>query len=214
MESQSSGLIWYASYGSNLNRARFLTYIIGGSPPGSAVEHMGCRDKTLPVADMALRLPRSLYFAGWAPNAWGGSAGAFISHQDRGETTMARAYLITAEQFKDVVQQENKIVGEVGALDLDINGAVSKGRVRMLDEGYYTELIYCGDKDSYPVLSFTASEDRTDHNPPSQTYLKMIYSGLKEAHGLIPAEAASYFSDRAGVVGRYTVSQLKDLFSS
>eukprot|EP00660_Eupelagonema_oceanica_P012980 gene12980-16317_t len=32
-------LVWYASYGSNLSRARLMTYIRGGVPPGRAAEY-------------------------------------------------------------------------------------------------------------------------------------------------------------------------------
>ena len=50
----TSEFVWYVGYGSNLNRARFMTYIEGGSIPGNDVVHEGCADPTPPVDDVAL----------------------------------------------------------------------------------------------------------------------------------------------------------------
>jgi hypothetical protein len=65
-------LVWYASYGSNLNRARFMAYIEGGTVAGNDVVYEGCTDITAPRDDISLELPQSLYFAGWSHRAWGG----------------------------------------------------------------------------------------------------------------------------------------------
>ena len=41
--------IWYAAYGTNLNKDRFLCYINGGIPEGTHSFDIGCRDKTFPL---------------------------------------------------------------------------------------------------------------------------------------------------------------------
>jgi hypothetical protein len=82
----------------------------------------------------------------------------------------------------------------------------------MLPKGYYSELIHCGELDGYPMLSFTASQNRTDHNRPSESYLRIIGSGLKESHGLAASETVDYFKDRPGVLGSWTVAELVKIF--
>jgi hypothetical protein len=207
-------LVWYVSYGSNLNRARFITYIEGGSIPGNKVVYEGCADPTPPVDDVPLEVPQSLYFAGWSDRAWGGTAAGFLTLDAQGPPALARAYLITAVQFQEVVRQENANVASADDVHLNIEGARKCGHVRMLPNGYYSELIYCGQRDGYPMLSFTASENRTDFRPPSPAYLRVIHRGLQESHGLNADEAVEYLKDRPGVVGNWTVSELAEMLST
>jgi hypothetical protein len=207
-------LVWYVSYGSNLNRARFTTYIEGGSIPGNDVVCEGCTDPAPPVDDVSLELPHSLYFAGWSERAWGGTAAGFITRDAQDTPALARAYLITPLQLQEVVRQENANVASADDVHLDIGGARRHGHVRMLLEGYYSELIWCGQRDGYPMLSFTASENRTDFGPPSPAYLRMIRSGLQESHGLNTSDAVDYLKDRPGVLGHWTASQLAEMLSA
>ena len=207
-------LVWYVSYGSNLNRARFITYIEGGSIAGNDVVYEGCTDPTPPVDDVSLELPQSLYFAGWSDRAWGGTAAGFLTLDAQGPPALARAYLITLVQFQEVVRQENANVASADDVHLDVEGARKRGHVRMLPNGYYSELIYCGQRDGYPMLSFTASENRTDFRPPSPAYLRVIHRGLQESHGLNADEAVEYLKDRPGVVGNWTVSELVEMLST
>ena len=219
MSSEASGkvgvseLVWYVSYGSNLNRARFTAYIEGGSIPGNEVVYEGCTDPTPPVDDVSLELLQSLYFAGWSDRAWGGTAAGFITLDAQASPALARAYLITPLQFREVVRQENSNVASVDDVELNIDGARKHGHVRMLPEGYYSELIYCGQRAGHPMLSFTASENRTDFGPPSPAYLRTIRSGLQESHGLSTGDAVEYLKDRPGVLGNWTVSQLVEMLS-
>ena len=208
--SGASELVWYVSYGSNLNRARFITYIEGGRIPGNNVVHEGCTDPTPPIDDVSLELPQSLYFAGWS-RAWGGTAAGFITLDAQKAPALARAYLITPLQLQEVVRQENGNVVRVDDVHLDIDGARKHGHVRMLPQGYYSELVYCGRRDGYAMLSFTASENRTDFRPPSPPYLRMIHRGLQESHGLNTDDAVEYLKDRPGVAGHWTVSQLVEM---
>ncbi|MGW8332136.1 hypothetical protein ACWGLE_30040, partial [Streptomyces sp. NPDC055897] len=43
-DSGSDGLVWYASYGSNMHLDRLAHYIEGGRPAGAARSYPGCRD--------------------------------------------------------------------------------------------------------------------------------------------------------------------------
>jgi hypothetical protein len=200
--------VWYASYGSNLNRARFMTYIEGGTVAGNDVVYEGCADTTAPLDDIALELPQSLYFAGWSHRAWGGTAAGFITLGGRKPRTLARAYLIAPTQFQEIVRQEHAHVGSVEDIELDLDQAREHGHARILRQGHYSELIYCGERDGYPVLTFTASENRTDFNRPSPPYLRMIHSGLQESHGLSTDDAVAYLRGKPGIRGRWTAAQL------
>lgn len=63
--------VWYAAYGSNLDRDRFLTYLGGGRPPGATRTYPGARDRRPPANDRPLLLPGALFFA-WESPTWGG----------------------------------------------------------------------------------------------------------------------------------------------
>jgi hypothetical protein len=204
----SAELVWYVSYGSNVDRARLLAYIQGGRVAGNDVVHQGCADTSPPLDDVPLELPHSLYFAGWSARVWGGTSAAFITLAAQGRATLARAYLIAQKQFVELVRQENGNRAEVDDFDVKLEGARRQGRTRMLATGNYTELIYCGERDGHPKLSFTASEDRTIFKRPSAAYLRVIASGLKECHGLRDGEVAAYLGDAPGVRGTWTHDQL------
>ena len=126
---------------------------------------------------------------------------------------MSRAYLITRQQFEDVVAQENAHVSKPEGLNLDLEEARRSGHALMLPTGFYSELIYCGDRDGCPMLSFTSSVDRNDYKAPSPAYLRMIHSGLQEAHGLSVEDSVDYFKDRPGVLGQMTVQQLFEILT-
>jgi hypothetical protein len=206
--------VWYVSYGSNICRARFLAYIQGGRVAGNDVVYQGCADTSPPVGDVPLELPRSLYFAGWSPRVWGGTSAAFITLAAQGASTLARAYLIAREQFVEVVRQENGNQGEVDDFDVKLARARQRGHARMLASGTYTELVYCGERDGHPMLSFTASEDRRVFKRPSAPYLRVIASGLKECHGLRNGEVAAYLGDRPGIRGTWTHHELLDILQT
>ena len=65
--------------------------------------------------------------------------------------------------------------------------------------------------DGHPMLTFTASDDRTDIGRPSAAYLQMIGSGLRECHGLTTAQVVTYLIGRPGVQGTWTRRDLQDL---
>jgi hypothetical protein len=204
--------VWYASYGSNLNESRFMIYITGGKLPGSVFEQPGCRDKTEPKEIAALTLPHDMYFAGWAPNIYGGgTAGAFL-RLEKGGQALSRGYLISSAQFEDVVRQENGYINtDTGELGLDLTDAIEHGHSRMLPTGFYDELIYCGEREGWPVLSVTHSVDLVFERPPSPDYLRMIASGIRQAHGIDDRAIVDYFASRVGIAGHYTADHLTEI---
>jgi hypothetical protein len=203
-------LVWYVGYGSNLNRARFLAYLQGGRVPGNDVDHAGCTDPAPPRDDVAFELDHSLYFAGRSER-WGGTSAAFVSLSVQDPPSPARAYLITQGQFVDVVRQENRRHEDIADFEQRLHVAKGHGHARLLPEGSYAELVVCGERNGHPMLTFTASEDRTDFGRPSAAYLQMITSGLRECHGVTTAQAVAYLIGRPGVQETWTRRDLKDL---
>jgi hypothetical protein len=111
-------------------------------------------------------LPGGIYFALESPQWTGGMA--MYDPGLPGEAA-ARAYLMTAGQFADVVAQE--IYREPG-VDLDVLAdVVEHGRVE-LGPGRYETLVHAGDRDGYPIFTFTApwsAGDVESKSPPRRT---------------------------------------------
>lgn len=185
--------VWYASYGSNLSRERFLTYLRGGRPPGASRTYAGARNASDPQDDRPLTLPGQVFFA-WESPTWGG--GIAFYDADTPGTALARAYLLTDQQFADVAAQE--MHREPGS-DLDLTHVLERSR-HDTGPGRYESLHLVGDLDGHPVLTFT-TPDPTELQPNSPTtpYLTTIAEGLREAHGLDDEGIADYLLDCPGV---------------
>lgn len=189
--SRLSEMVWYVSYGSNMHADRFSCYLAGGTPVGAARTYPGCRDGSPPVDTRPLEVPGGIYFATWSPVWLGGRA---FYDPDLPGTAAVRAYLITAGQFADVAAQE--MYREPG-LDLDLTEVRAAGR-HVLGPGRYETLLHVGEHDGHPALTFTAPWRAADveHTAPSGAYLKVLKSGLAEAHGWTAADIAAYLARR------------------
>jgi hypothetical protein len=194
----TDGFVWYAAYGSNLLRARFLAYLEGGTFPGTSVEHRGARDRTPPRDDCRIDLPHGLFFAR-ERSRWGPGGVAFIDARATPEArTVTRAYLVTTGQFEDVVAQEN---GWPSPRPLPFGDLVNGAAVACGD-GWYDLAMHVGTRDGYPVLTFTSSAPASalPRHPPAPAYLLTICRGLYEL-GLDEAEIVGYLGDVPGIVG-------------
>jgi hypothetical protein len=200
--------VWYASYGSNLNMDRFLTYVQGGTPEGTTAEHEGCRDKTPPPEDMPIRFAGRMHFAAGS-GRWDGGGVAFMDNDTVGHA-LGRAFLLTSEQFDDVVAQENG--RQPGSLTVDMADAVKNGRTGVT-YGLYGDLVHIGDYSCAPVFTFTSSfsaseslhqsrrEKKNMHatNTPSANYIRMIGSGLAETFEMSTEDQADYLRGSLGL---------------
>ena len=180
--------IWYVAYGSNLSQERFSCYLRGGRPNGSDRNYPGCRDTSDSMDSFGLMIPGGIYFAG---RSSGWQAGmAFYDPEAPGEVA-ARAYLITAEQFVDVLAQETlRSPGMV----LDLTPAFRGDRYSD-GVGGYSMLVRVGDRRGVPLVTFT--RDRRSVStlaPPTVLYLAAMATGLREAHGWSPALIDRYLS--------------------
>ncbi|HMQ26122.1 MAG TPA: hypothetical protein PKA98_09040 [Acidimicrobiales bacterium] len=200
-------LVWYVSYGSNLHRARFLSYLEGGRMPGGRRADQGCRDPSPPRDDAALDLDHPLYFSGES-RVWGGGV-AFLDHEAHAgdDRTYARGYVITGEQFEDLVAQESK--RDHAALDwatLAGDGRVTVG------PGRYDLALVVGERDGLPMVTFTHPAPMAA-NPtaaPVVGYLHMLAEGLRDAHGLDDAAVADYLVRHPGAREAWTATALLD----
>jgi hypothetical protein len=201
--------VWYASYGSNILESRFHCYILGGQPKGSNKKNIGCSDKTLPQDKKEIYINSALYFAKASKN-WGNGGVGFIKTEfDDKVQTYGRMYLITPEQFVEIVKQENNYTGE---LLIDFKKAQKKGSLILKQKSWYGNLFYLGEQNGNPIFTFTNEKNLTeDINPPSEQYLETIINGLKETYNLNTTETEEYFSNLQGVKGFAIEKKLNEL---
>lgn len=201
--------IWYTSYGSNINEERFHTYIKGGKLAGSERIYEGCRDKTLPIDNNQVFICSEIYFAKKS-GTWDDGGVAFIRNAFSDDVqTFGREYLITIEQFEDIVKQENgKRIDE--KINIDYDGAMQQGQGAIDDVSWYNCLVYLGeDEDGIPAFTFTHKEDYTSFVKPSVRYLQCIIKGIKELYtNYTDEEILKNFKDRGGIKGEYTDEEL------
>jgi hypothetical protein len=205
--------VWYASYGSNLSSKRFQAYIKGGKPEGSSTTQEGCRNKTLPEKDIPIRFEGRMHFAGESTR-WGGGGVAMMDNDHAGHA-LGRAYLITMEQFDDVVAQEN---GKLpGSLVVNTDEALVNG-LTDIGSNLYGRLVHIGDYGNAPVFTFTGnfsakealeeSKDKRGYgrktNTPSSNYLRMISQGLKETFDMDQNQQVDYLR---GMLGAEDISK-------
>jgi hypothetical protein len=190
----ASRLVWYAAYGSNLSRERFDVYLRGGTPAGGAHEYPGCRNETPPIDDRSWQCGFRMRFGG-SSRTWGGGVALIDDAQD-GVPARVRLYLITLEQFADVVAQENWL--EPGSVDLT---EVTFAPHHVIGPDHvYRVVLQVGEIDGSPVLTIT-QDPSAPTATPTMRYLTHIARGLREAHGLDAGGVVDYLLTRPGVAG-------------
>lgn len=200
--------VWYASYGSNINRDRFLCYIKGGRPKGSTETEVGCKDTSSPIDEGIFTIPYPLYFAKEA-RRWDSKGVAFIDGSPTEDaSTYSKKYLITSEQFIDVLKQENSGM----RIDIDLQKVKESGSMIFREKAWYGRIMYLGDDGGYPIFTFTAPWDieTVAFNKPSYEYLDTIISGLKEYYS--KEEIIQYLKNKSGIKGNYSIEELANFF--
>ena len=182
--------IWYVAYGSNLSSGRFCTYLQGGQPEGSERNYPGCRDATDAVDSFGLLITGGVYFAGQS-SGWGAGM-AFYDAGAIGEVA-ARAYLITTEQFVDVLAQETR---RPPGMTLDLE-PLFQGDSSSTGAG---GLVRVGERGGMPLVTFTRARTAASLLvAPSAPYLAAMAIGLHEAHGWSEVQINRYLSALPGV---------------
>ncbi|RAV97609.1 hypothetical protein [Pseudochryseolinea flava] len=200
--------IWYASYGSNCFRERFYCYLRGGQTDGNSTVYPGCSDKSLPLDERNLLIPHALYFAKQSASWENGGVG-FIRHQkNENEKTFGKMYLITKNQFGEIVKQETK---REENLTIDFVKAQQQETLLILERSWYGMLLYLGTAANYPIFTFTNSSDSQPFVKPSSRYLKTISKGIQKNFDLNPDELVDYFISRPGISDNYTRQEIQEI---
>ncbi len=193
-------LVWYACYGSNLWKKRFLLYIQGDRVDFIDKTYSGCTDKTPPQKNKPYSIPYELYFSKTS-SLWEDKGVAFVKSQpDSSVTTLSRIYLITRSQFEQVFLQENGLDPGTNSIELDLEKIKDKGQ-SIVNDNWYGRMIYIGEDEGYPILTFTApwGDDLIQLNPPGEKYLKVIINGIKECYEMKNEEILDYLSNVSGI---------------
>ncbi len=204
--------VWYASYGSNLLLKRFMRYIGGGKVPGSSFSQQGCTDQTPPIKDSPIIIRHQLYFS-QSISGWDNMAVAFITpEEDPKYNTLGRMYLISKEQFEQVVWQENNIRDYQNQPNIELDKAIERGSL-IVGNSLYNKLLYLGEKDSFPIFTFTSNwaDSEIKYYQPGVNYLKVIAEGIKETYAKSKDDIAEYFSNVPGISNNISKQTLMDM---
>jgi len=151
----SKKYVWYACYGSNILRERFMLYIEGGFSKFNNEYYIPCTDKSAPLKDMPIDIPYELYF-GNSSKKWEDGGVAFLKPERNDNIkTLGRMYLITEEQFIEINKQEGS--------------------------GWYDLIINLGAFNGVPIKTFTHSR-MFARRLPVKKYLKVIEEGIRETY--------------------------------
>jgi len=199
--------LWYASFGSNMREERLLAYIQGLQAEGASRREKGCRDHALPIENRQISIPYPLYFA-QKSSLWLNKGVAFIdvtkklSEKDP-QCTWGRIYLITEEQFIDLVSQENggRTPNE------PFNFEKFKKNMTQVMPGWYGTIVYLGEErgskdiapQNYPIFTFT-NKTPFPINSPSDIYLTQLIIGLYQTFpNSHPEDFVSYLLTKPGI---------------
>ena len=175
--------LWYVSYGSNLLRERFHTYLTGSDEHSEFGAHPPAPTASLPTEQRWLWIDHALYFAG-VSRRWTG-ASAFVSTKvDPANRSVAHGYLIERTQFAHLTAVENVVAAiDVGATETLAVGQWSQLEVDREGEsfrGKYDALLRLPDIDGIPAFTLTSSIVR-EPGAPSSRYRSTIRRGLLSA---------------------------------
>lgn len=140
--------VWYACYGSNINRERFMKYILGDRT-GALSNSNGCSDKTPPRGEQQIILNHPIYFAKYSPK-WSNRGVAFLDAKREG-LSYCKMYLITKEQF---------------------------GQIQQMEGAWYNERIELGYEKGIPIMTITHSSRYAGNTVPVCAYIDTIAEGL------------------------------------
>lgn len=154
-ESLNNNLVWYACYGSNINKERFMKYINGDKLANREICRKGCSDKTPPRDEKPYIFDYPIYFSNNSSN-WDNKGVAFLDINKSGKS-YGKMYLITREQFEEIQDQEGR------------------------SSEWYGKTVSLGNIDGIEVRTIT-KEKRTCDVIPSTKYLEVIRKGIHETY--------------------------------
>ncbi|KAM3703453.1 hypothetical protein ACJW30_04G097600 [Castanea mollissima] len=201
--------VWYASFGSNMWKPRFLCYVKGGQVEGMQGPCRGSLDKTPPKEILWGTYPHHLFFGRESTSSWGPGGVAFLNPERK---IQDKAYLclyrITLEQFNDILCQENNSSYCMTSplFDLDDLISVASNESNSLElqmRGWYSNVVYLGKEEDIPILTMTCVNSdmesfRSGKLPivaPCKAYMNTLVRGLVEGGQLSEEEAMAYIQE-------------------
>ncbi|KAI3761285.1 hypothetical protein L1987_51697 [Smallanthus sonchifolius] len=202
--------VWYASFGSNMSKSRFLCYIQGGQAEGMKRPCQGGVDKTKPKEVMWKTVPHSLFFGRESTVTWGPGGVAFLDPETNNqEKTFMCLYRITLEQFNDVLLQENvRIDTSSPFIDLNALDSIEHEKnvsLEALKDGWYHNVVYLGKENDIPILTMTCTHATVEGFKsgkipicaPAKEYADTLVRGLVQGKQLSEDEAVAYVQEAA-----------------
>lgn len=198
--------VWYATFGSNMSKSRFLCYIEGGQVEGMRQPCAGSMDRRPPKDNLWRTFPHRLFFGREQTATWGPGGVAFLypesNDQDKAYLCM---YKITLEQFNDVLRQENLSGTHIDASLFnasDLQSIESKKCIPLeaIKRGWYHNVLYLGKENDIPILTMTCTVTDAESFksgkfpicPPCKEYAATLIKGLVEGKQLSIEEATGY----------------------
>uniref|UniRef100_A0A5B7BC80 histone deacetylase n=1 Tax=Davidia involucrata TaxID=16924 RepID=A0A5B7BC80_DAVIN len=201
--------VWYATFGSNMSKSRFLCYIQGGQVEGMRKPCSGSMDKSLPKEILWKTVPHRLFFGRDHTSTWGPGGVAFLHPKSNiHDKAYMCLYRITLEQFNDVLLQENVSSYDMRSplFDLTALNSIVKTQyisVEILKRGWYHNVVYLGKENDIPILTMTCTLSniesfKTGNLPlcaPNKDYANILVKGLVEGNKLPEEEAMAYIQE-------------------
>ncbi|KAG7535015.1 hypothetical protein ISN45_Aa08g025040 [Arabidopsis thaliana x Arabidopsis arenosa] len=203
--------VWYASYGSNMWKPRFLCYIHGGQAEGMIKSCVGSMDKSPPNEIVWKTFPHRLFFGRESSFFWGVGGVAYTNPlTNLNDQTHMCLYRITLEQFNDVLFQENWLnvdsdspLFDLAALQLVEN----QGSISLVpaSDSLYGNVVCLGKEGDIPILTLTCTLSAIEKfksgkiplRPPPKAYANTLIRGLVEEGRFSKEEAEAYIDNAA-----------------
>lgn len=180
-ERKEMDYIWYACYGSNINRSRFMNYI------------KECTDTTPPVEDRPFEFDHPVFFAGKSI-IWDGKGKAFLDMEKDGHA-FGRIYKITRDQYHEVKYMEGsdyQRMVDLGELDgipvVTFTYDRSPDPKRAVPSLEYLNTILDGLKETYPEYRESALAVELIKGIFSDEEISLLDCLRKAEHGLTNRE--------------------------
>ncbi len=89
---------------------------------------------------------------------------------------------------------------------------MEEGKKDLIDS-LYGRVVHLGEREGFPIFTFTTARKFEGYTAPSESYLKMLINGLKEAHSysFSPEQVWGYLADKPGVKDNYNQGRLREL---
>jgi gamma-glutamylcyclotransferase (GGCT)/AIG2-like uncharacterized protein YtfP/predicted transcriptional regulator len=181
----NSNLLWYACYGSNINKERFMKYI------------EGCSDKTPPRDERPFIFDYPIYFSNNSPS-WDYKGVAFLDINKKGKS-FGKIYLITKEQFEEIKLQEGsnrnwygKTV-DLGLIDgIPVKTITKEERTSdVIPSPRYLDVKKKGIKDTYPELTLSDIDVYLMKSYLNENHVSVLKYLRSQAHGVAIRKIAS-----------------------